>query len=119
MTLRDLWRTRRTALLAFALALAAVLWFGVQTLTHALYWSDPAHRDQALAGWMTPRYVAHSYQIPPEVFGPALFLNRDAPPRRLTMDEIAAENGVTLDELQARIDAAVVAWRDAHPVPGQ
>lgn len=35
---------------------------------------DPAHQDQDLAAWMTPRYVAQSYKLPPNVLGPALFL---------------------------------------------
>jgi hypothetical protein len=66
--IRQLWQHYHKALIAFAIAVVAVLYFGFQTLTHALYWNYPAHRDQALAGWMTPRYVANSYAIPPEVF---------------------------------------------------
>lgn len=113
--IRHYWMRHRPAAIGFVLALLAVLWFGFQTISHALYWNDPAHRDQALAGWMTPRYVAQSYQIPPEVLGPALFLNPDEKPRRLSLDAIASAHGVTLAELQARIDAAVAAWRAGHP----
>ena len=101
------------ALIAFAIAVVALLYFGFQTLSQALYWNDPAHRDQALAGWMTPRYVAQSYDIPPEVFVPALFLDPAQKPRRKSLDAIAKENGVTLDDLQVRIDAAVTDWRNA------
>ena len=115
--IRQHWQHNRLALIGFGVALIAVLYFGFQTLTHALYWNDPAHQDQALAGWMTPRYVAQSYAVPPEVFGPALFLDPDQKPRRLSLDRIADDNDVSLDELQARIDAAVAAWRSAHPDP--
>jgi hypothetical protein len=112
--IRQLWQHYHKALIAFAIAVVAVLYFGFQTLTHALYWNYPAHRDQALAGWMTPRYVANSYAIPPEVFGPALYLDPEQKPRRLSLEAIADENDVTLDELQARIDATVADWRNAR-----
>ncbi|WP_386681522.1 hypothetical protein [Loktanella sp. R86503] len=108
---RHLWQHNRAALIAFTIAVVAVLYFGFQTLSQAIYWNDPAHRDQALAGWMTPRYVAQSYDIPPKVFLPALFLDPAQKPRRISLDTIAAENGVTLDDLQQRIDAAVAQWR--------
>lgn len=113
MMIRHLWQHNRAALIAFAIAVVALLYFGFQTLSQALYWNDPAHRDQALAGWMTPRYVAQSYHIPPEVFVPALFLDPAQKPRRKSLDAIAKENGVTLDDLQVRIDAAVTDWRNA------
>jgi hypothetical protein len=100
-------------LIGFGIAVSAVFYFGFQTQSQSVYWNDPAHRDQALDGWMTPRYVAQSYDIPPEVFIPALFLDPAQKPRRISLDAIAAENGVTLGELQMRIDAAVAQWRSA------
>lgn len=117
--IRHFWAHHRLAVMAFVVALLAVGWFGFQTVRHALYWHDPAHQDQPLAGWMTPRYVVESYQIPPEVLAPALFLNPDEKPRRLSLDTIADQNDVTLTELQSRIDAAVAEWRLTHPEPGQ
>ncbi|WP_377506213.1 hypothetical protein [Octadecabacter sp. R77987] len=109
--IKRLWRTQKIALIAFVIALGALGFFGFKTVSAWLYWNDPAHQDQPLAGWMSPRYVAMSYQLPPEVIGPALFLEQDAAPRRISLDRIAAENGLTLAELQARIDAAAKAWR--------
>ncbi len=78
---------------------------------------NPDHQDQALAGWMTPRYVMRSYQLPPDAIGPALFLVKDTTPRRISLDAIAAENDLTLDDLQIRIDgvaAQVRADREAR-----
>lgn len=117
--IRQIWEQNRLAVAAFVVALLAVGWFGFQTISHAIYWNDPAHRDQALAGWMTPRYVAESYQIPPEVVGPALFLRKGEKPRRVSLDAIAEANGVTLSDLQTRIDTAVAAWRINRPEPGR
>ncbi len=104
--IKHLWHTRRAALLAFGLALAALGYFGVKTVSSTLYWMDPAHQNQPLAGWMTPRYVAQSYDLPRDALRPALFIDLDAPPRRISLATIAAQNGITIADLQARIDAA-------------
>jgi hypothetical protein len=71
--IRHLWQTHRFALMAFIVALCALGFFGVRTISSTIYWMDPDHQNQALAGWMTPRYVMRSYQLPPDVLGPALF----------------------------------------------
>ncbi|MFQ1700720.1 hypothetical protein ACJ5NV_08995 [Loktanella agnita] len=106
-----LWRRQRLALIAFVAVTGIAGFFGFHTVRQAIYWSDPMHQDQPLDGWMTPRYVARSYDIPPHVAGPALFLTPDAPPRRISLDAIAAEQNVSINDLQVRIDAAVTDWR--------
>ena len=106
-----LWAQHRLLLIVFLIAVGASGFFAIRAVSATIYWMDPAHQDQALAGWMTPRYVARSYQLPPEVLDEALFLNSDEPRRRVSLDVIAAENGLTLALLQVRIDAAAVAWR--------
>ena len=114
--IKHLWQTHRLALIAFILAFSALLYFGGKTVTSAIYWMDPAHQEQPLAGWMTPRYVAQSYDLPREYVLPALFFDPETPPRRISLDAIADENGVTLADLQARIDAATAQFeadRDA------
>lgn len=108
--IKRLWQTHRLAAIAFVVALSALGYFAVKTISSTIYWMDPAHQDQTLAGWMTPRYVAQSYKLPPEVLNRALFL-ADGPPRRRSIDTIAAENGLTLEQLQVRIDAAAAQWR--------
>jgi hypothetical protein len=96
-------------LLVFCLVIGAFGFFGFKTVSAAIYWADPAHQEEPLAGWMTPRYVARSYQLPPALLGEALFFNPEQAPRRVSLAEIAAQNAVTLDDLQARIDAAAIA----------
>ena len=112
--LQTLWAHHRLALIAFILAIGVIGVFGVRTLSATIYWMDPAHQDQAIMGWMTPRYVAKSYDLPPQVLGPALFLTKGAPPRRISLEAIADENGLTLDALQLRIQDAAAQWR-ANP----
>ncbi len=109
--LKHLWVNHRIVLFAFLAVLAVMLFFAAKTITSAVYWMDPAHQDQDIAPWMTPRYVANSYQLPPDVLRPALFLDPNAAPRRMSLGKIAADNEITLQELQFQIDAAVEKWR--------
>ncbi|MGJ8624180.1 MAG: hypothetical protein ACSHW1_15595 [Yoonia sp.] len=104
-----LWHHNRLALLAFAVVICLAGVFGVRTVTQFLYWSDPAKQDQPLAGWMTPRYVGRSYDVPPELVQQALGLT--TPPGHVSLETLARDQGVTLETLQARIDAAVAQWR--------
>lgn len=109
--IKYLWANQRLVLIAFLAVIGLVFFFGAKTISSTIYWMDPAHQDQDIAPWMTPRYVAQSYKLPPEVLDPALFIERDAPPRRISLGNIAFEHGLTMEELQARIDAAAAQWR--------
>ena len=108
--IRHLWDSHRLALMAFVAALTALGFFGVKTITSAVYWMNPAHQNQPLAGWMTPRYVAQSYGLPPDVLGPALFMEQGTP-RRMSLEAIMDAQGLTMADLQARIDAATETYR--------
>ncbi|RYG91035.1 hypothetical protein EU803_12715 [Loktanella sp. IMCC34160] len=112
--MRHLWTHHRLLTLLFAAALAATAFFGVRTVRQAIYWADPAHLDQPLEPWMPPNYVGMSYGLPPEVLIPILGLDADGPRQRITMGEVAAAQGITLRELQSRIEAAAQAHRAAR-----
>ncbi len=112
---KDIWEHNRLALLAFATMLCLAGFFGFKALSQYIYWADPRHQDQALAAWMTPRYIARSYSVPPEVIQTALQLDLAAPPRRISLETLAAERGITLAILQEQIDTAVSVWRSANP----
>lgn len=109
--IKTLWAHHRIAFVGFLALLCIAGYFAVNAIAAAIYWNDPRHQDQALAPWMTPRYVAQSYKIPPQVLGPALFLDPTEPPRRLRLEDIAAANGVTLDALQQRVTDAATTFR--------
>lgn len=91
-----------TALLA--VALAGLVWFATSFVREALYFSDPAHQQQDLALWMSPRYVGKSWDLPPEVIVQTMEL--DADNAQPTLKEVTADLGISLEELQARIEAA-------------
>jgi hypothetical protein len=109
--IRDLWIRHRWLLLAFVIAVALALFFGMRAVLYGLYWSD--HRDEAIVGWMTPRYVAMSWEVPPEVVADTLALPRDGTGRRVTLSEIAASRGVSVETVAAEVTAAIEAFRAA------
>lgn len=111
--LRRLWRASPVATSVLGFALVVTVFFSVRLVAAWIYWSDPSHRDQAIAGWMTPRYVATSWHVPPEVVGDALGLAVERP-RRLTLDQLAKERGVPLSDLTAALAAAISAHRAAE-----
>lgn len=111
--LKDILTHHKLAATAFAVVLTIAGIFGGNAVSQMVYWSDPAKLDQPLQGWMTPRYVGRSYEVPPEVVQEAFALDRPKEPRRMSLDSIAAAQGITIDEMQARLDAAVAAFRQS------
>ena len=109
-----IWRAAPIATVILGLALVVSLFFAVRLAAFWIYWADPAHQDQAIAGWMTPGYVAHSWDVPREVVFEALDLPA-RPGEPVTLDALAAERGLPVDRLAADLRAAIAAERDAGP----
>ncbi|MDF1854110.1 hypothetical protein [Pseudooceanicola sp.] len=101
-------RQHPLALSLFALASLAALFFVVRTLVFMIYWTDPSHRDQTLEAWMTPRYIAHSWHVPPQDLAAFLRLPMP-PPQRATLAEIAARDGVPVEQLIAELSVFLAA----------
>lgn len=102
--------------IAFVIALLATLWFGGRATMKAVYWADPAHRDQRIAGWMTPGYVARSWSVPPEVIAEAL----DLPPpgsgqRPPPLEVLAERRDIPLDSLITALAQAIAEHRALQP----
>lgn len=105
-----LWRNHRTAFLAFAVAFAVTLFFTGRLVFFIAYWSDPDHRDQVPEGWMTPGYVARSWQVPREAVFDALGLP-GRPEAPLTLRDIAEARGIALETLLDEVSATILALR--------
>jgi hypothetical protein len=99
-----LWAHHRWAILGFAGALIVALVFAVRLTLFTIYWADPAHRDQAIEGWMTPRYVARSHDVGLDVIRAALPI---APSARSTLNDIAVETSVPIEVLIGHIEDAI------------
>ena len=99
--------------IAFALAVAAMVVFAIRLGISTLHWTDPARQDEPIEAWMTPRYVAMSWDLPREVVAEALALEPDGSGRRQSLAEIARSRGEDVDVLVARLEAAIA----ARPMP--
>ena len=82
----------------------------VRTVRTAVYWSH--HRDEPIHGWMTVRYVAHSYRVPPHVLYEALGI-QPQPRDRRPLRGIAKAQHKSLDEVRAILQKAIAAARSS------
>ncbi len=109
--LGNLWRNNKLLANAFAISVVIMLFFATRFFLSALYWQDPAHRNQALEPWMTLGYVAHSWHVPRDELVKRLGLEPgrgDAGaggPKPL--DKIAEDRGVPYEAFKAQVDEAV------------
>jgi len=114
VTLKKLWRHNRWLTLSFALTLTLALVFIIRAGVFFVYWQQ--HQDEPIEGWMTVRYVAHSYRVDPRIVHDAVGLPQTGPDRR-PLIRIAREDGKPLDEITERILAAIKADRAARGQP--
>ena len=102
----------------FLVALLAAGLFAVRTVRYTLYWSQ--HRNEPIERWMPVNYVAHSYDVPPEVLWSALGLPPARPPSRdarRPLSEIAIARGQTFEQVRTTLEQAIAAARAARPAP--
>jgi hypothetical protein len=95
---------RRRRWLAVGLVLAlllAALFLARAVLLLSGWGPDPARPVEA---WMTPRYLARIYAIPPEALAPVLGLEPGSAPRE-PLESIAARQGIALPDLISRVEA--------------
>lgn len=103
--LRYFWKEQPLALSAFLLAMGFLLFFGARFALQFVYFHDPAHRNQALEPWMSPKYVGMSYQLPPDIIRDVMQLERfDG--KRVTLKQLTEALDISLQELETRIRAA-------------
>jgi hypothetical protein len=98
----------------FVLALLAALVFAARTARDAMGWDQRFAHAPEVAGWMTPRYVARSWHVPPEVVQDALGLD-PGDGRRTTIAELAAERGQPAATLADALERDLSAWIEAQP----
>lgn len=106
-SVRRLWTERRGLFLAFCAAALITVFFAARGVFFAVYWSDPAHRDQPIEGWMTPGYIAHSWGVSPELVIQTLDLGQGEGSRRKTLSDIAKARGVDVEVLIAALQDAI------------
>jgi hypothetical protein len=104
---------KRHTILKFAFfgMLAITLFFAFRLTVSTIVWSNPDRMDQAIAGWMTPRYVVKSWQLPPDVVITALDLKFESMGPLITLTEIAELQGRDVGDLIHDMEVAIVAFR--------
>jgi hypothetical protein len=100
--------------LAFALAALGTGLFATRAVRRAIYWQT--HRDEPIKPWMSVRYVARSYRVPPHVLYQAIGL-QPQPRDRRPLKEIAREQNRSVEELIAELQEAIKHARPPYPSP--
>ncbi len=108
------WRRHRVLTVGFVLALVLVLLFGLRLIVAAHYWSQPAHTDRPIEGWMPVGYVAMSWDVPREVLAETLGIEPGSQAHK-SLATLASERGVGVEVLTAQLLAAIAAHREGAP----
>ena len=109
---RRIWRRHPWRFSGFVIMVAVTLFLALRIGMAVFYWSSPDSREVAIEGWMPVGYIAHSWEIPRETLAQALGIDPGTAPRR-SLASIAAEQGVSVEDLTARITLAIAAHREA------
>lgn len=112
---KRLWSAAPLATVVLVLALGAAGLFALRSVAFVIYWSDPARQEQKIAGWMTPGYIAHSWQVPRAVVLDAVDASVPPPEGPMSLRDIAARNGVSLDDLIVAAEEEIAAYRAREP----
>lgn len=116
--MRDSLRKHPVLSAIFAVALLATVVFGIRMLMFMAHWGPPPPDQQPIEGWMTPRYVAFSWDIPkPEMFAiMARITGLDNPPDKpMPIERIAENSGMTTAAFIDALDQEIAAYRAANP----
>ena len=92
---------------SFCLAIS----FAFTFLADAIHFNNSENRDIALEGWMTPKYVMLSYDLPRPIVLEALGIKPIPNSRPQRMLEIAENLDLTLEELTQRIRVTASVYR--------
>jgi len=109
--LKRIWTAAPIATAILGIAMAIVLLLSVRLVAFWIYWADPNHRDQTVAAWMTPGYIAYSWDIPRPAMLEALSGATPRPGRPMSLQDIADANGVGVEDLIVAAEAAIAAHR--------
>lgn len=101
-------RSHPRLMIAFALAVLFSLFFAGRLVFHAVYWAN--HRQEAVEPWMTVGYIGRSWDLDPREIDTRAGLPLPQG-RPLTLEEIARERGVPVEEIVALVEATVAAMR--------
>ena len=85
------------------LAGVAACVFAAKLIIFTIYWMDPDHRLQQPEPWMTPGYIARSYDLNPQQVVNFLELPEHFD-RPMTLENIATQQGRNLDAMMSDLN---------------
>lgn len=108
--------------IAFTIAAVVTLFFAVRIVIGIFDWDPPPNEE--IRPWMTVGYIGRSWDVEPrdidELAGLPLPEDRASEPRPYTLQEIADERGVPVDEIIAAVAVALEELRERNrPAPPQ
>ena len=103
-----LWQDHKLLVLGFMAALILTTVLFVRLIADVVYW--PQHQDEAISGWMTVGYVAHSYDVDKDGLINALGIETNLR-RHLTLKAIADAQDMSLAELRNALLKAIIDQR--------
>lgn len=103
---------------AFLVFTALALWLLVETLDHARGWHGAP--EEEVRPWMTVGYVARSWDLDPRAIdGVAGLPLPEEAGRPLTLQEIAGQRGVPVEEIIILVEEAIRTLRDEERGEGR
>ena len=105
--LKRAWAVAPVATVLLAFAVVASIYFGVRSAIHPMR----VEREQSVAAWMTPRYIARSWSLPPEIIQNALDVPRPRPKGPISLRQLAELRSITVEQIIAEAEAAIAAFR--------
>ena len=93
--------------LAFVLALALTFAFATRFAMQVVYWSNPAHQNAQVQGWMTVGYIGRSWGLPARDIDTAAGLPPPVAGQPQTLDQIAQASGQPVAEVIAQVEGAL------------
>lgn len=109
---RKIWSVAPVATVILAVALCATLLFGVRTAKFWILRPPAAERMLPVAAWMTPRYIARSWQVSPRRIAEAIGAPIPPPDGPMSLTAIAEFRGVPVDQVVAEAQALVSAIQE-------
>ncbi|MDO6591011.1 hypothetical protein DS901_16120 [Loktanella sp. D2R18] len=103
---------RRALLGIIVIAVIGILIFGVRAANSSRAWHNAPPED--IAGWMTPRYVVLSQHVPRHVIEGVIALDGDVARHKITLEDIALNQGLDTAQLIARLEAAIQDFKDSQ-----
>lgn len=104
--LARLWRDHRALTLAFALATVLAAAFILRAAIGWERWSGLGDGPPVIEAWMTPGYIARTWDVPPEDLSEVLGIVAGEG-RGRTLAAIAADRGIPFEDLRAALLARI------------